>query len=219
MVGCTTRPRETVKVQFAEPPWDERSAEWQVRDQQVGADHPARVIAKAMKQRDLTPLFARYVGAALPPIRPDLMLVIALIEIRLGRQRPSQWFRDTRENLVPQWAGYGVRPSRTCWYNFAGCIAPLLEQWNAEVLAIARQRSVTPAERMSLGGTSVAANASRHRLLNEATVAQRRTELENACQADAAERPPPSVPAWMAKHPDTREGQRRRYRRADQRGA
>jgi transposase len=145
------------------------------------------------------------------------MLVIALIEIRLGRQRPSQWFRDTRENLVPQWAGYGVRPSRTCWYNFADRIAPLLEQWNAAVLQVARRRGVTPAERMSLDGTSVAANASRHRLLNEATVAQRLTELENACQTDAAERPTPNVPAWMAKRPDTREGQMRRYRRARER--
>ena len=122
MVGCTTRPRKSVTVQFAEPPWDERSIEWQVRDQQVEANHPARVVVKAMKQLDLTPLFALYVGAGLPPIRPDLMLVIALIEIRLGRQRPSQWFRDTRENLVLQWASYGIRPSRTCWYNFEMCI-------------------------------------------------------------------------------------------------
>ena len=217
MVGCTTRPRKSVTVQFAEPPWDERSIEWQVRDQQVEANHPARVVVKAMKQLDLTPLFALYVGAGLPPIRPDLMLVIALIEIRLGRQRPSQWFRDTRENLVLQWASYGIRPSRTCWYNFADRIAPLLEQWNAAVLQVARRRGVTPAERMSLDGTSVAANASRHRLLNEATVAQRLTELENACQTDAAERPTPNVPAWMAKRPDTREGQMRRYRRARER--
>jgi transposase len=170
-----------------------------------------------MKQLDLTPLFALYVGAGLPAIRPDLMLLIALIEIRLGRQRPSQWFRDTRENLVLQWAGYGIRPSRTCWYSFADRVAPLLEEWNAQIIQIARQRGVTCAERMSLDGTSVAANASRHRLLNGATVEQRLTELENACQADAAERPPPNVPAWMAKHPDTRQGQRRRYRRARER--
>jgi hypothetical protein len=170
-----------------------------------------------MKQLDLTPLFALYLGAGLPPIRPDLMLVIALIEIRLGRHRPSQWFRDARESLVLQWAGYGIRPSRTCWYSFADRIAPLLEPWNAELLQLARQRGVTPAERMSLDGTSVAANASRHRLLNEATVEQRLTELDNACQADAAEQPPPNVPAWMAKHPETRQGQQRRYRRARKR--
>ena len=217
MVGCTRRPRKTGKVRFADPPWNERSDEWQLRDQQVPADHPARTVLEAMRQLDLTPLFALYLGAGVPPIRPDLMLAVVLIEIRRGRPRPSQWFRDAKENIVLQWAGFGIQPSRTCWYDFADRIAPLLEAWHAAVLQLARQGGVTQAERMSLDGTAVAANASRHRLVNETTVAQRLTELESACQADAVEQPPPKVPAWMAKHPHTREGQQRRYRLARER--
>jgi hypothetical protein len=165
-----------------------------------------------MRQLDVTPLFALYLGAGIPAIRPDLMLAVVLIEIRLGRPRPSQWFRDAKENIVLQWAGFGIRPSRTSWYNFADRIAPLLDQWNAAVLRLARQRDVTRADRMSLDGTSVAANASRHRLVNEATVEQRLTELDNACQADAANQPLPNAPKWMAKRPETRKTQRRRYR-------
>jgi len=106
MVGCTRRPGKRAKVPFADPPWSERSDEWQIRDRQVPAHHPARVVVEAMKQLDLTPLFASYVGAGSPPIRPDLMLAIVLIEIRLGRPQPSQWFRDARENIVIQWAGF-----------------------------------------------------------------------------------------------------------------
>ena len=132
---------------------------------------------EAMKQLDLTPLYNLYLGAGKPPIRPDLMLAIVLIEMRLGRPQPSQWCRDAKENIVIQWAGFGIQPSRTCWYDFADRIAPLLEQWNAEVLQLVRQLGVTPAERASLDGSSVAANASRHRLVNEATVEQRLTEL------------------------------------------
>ena len=127
MVGCTRRPRKRAKIRFADPPWNERSDEWQMRDRQVSADHPAREVVEAMKQLDLTPLFALYLGAGSPPIRPDLMLAIVLIEIRLGRPRPSQWFRDAKENIVIQWAGFGIQPSRTCWYDFADRIAPLLE--------------------------------------------------------------------------------------------
>jgi hypothetical protein len=96
------RPRKRAKVRFAEPPWKERSDEWQNLDQQVPADHPAREVVEAMKQLDLTPLFALYHGMGVPPIRPDLMLAIVLIEIRLGRPCPSQWFRDTKENIVLQ---------------------------------------------------------------------------------------------------------------------
>jgi hypothetical protein len=217
MVGCMRRPRKRAKVHFAEPPWDERSDEWQIRDQQVPADHPAREVVGAMKQLDLTPLVALYHGVGMPPIRPDLMLTIVLIEIRRGRPCPSQWFRDTKENLVLQWAGFGIQPSRTCWYNFADRIAPLLESWNDTTLQRARQQGVTSAERVSLDGSSVAANASRHRLVNESTVEQRLAELDHACQADAVEKPPPDVPAWMAKKPATREVQRRRYRCARER--
>jgi transposase len=217
MVGCTRRPRKTGKVQFAAPPWSERSDEWQILDQQVPLDHPARWVVEAMRILDLTPLFALYLGAGTPPIRPDLMLAVVLVEIRSGRPRPNQWFRDAKENIVLQWAGFGIQPSRTCWYNFADRVAPLLESWNAAVLQLARQRGVTQAERMSLDGTSVAANASRHRLVNEATVEQRLTELDVACEADAAGQPPPSAPTWMAKIPETREGQQRRYRRARER--
>ena len=57
MVGCTRRPRKRAKVPFAKPPWNERSDEWRIRDQQVSADHAARAVVEAMKQLDLTPLF------------------------------------------------------------------------------------------------------------------------------------------------------------------
>jgi hypothetical protein len=214
MVGCTRRPDKRNRVCFAEPPWSERSDEWRSVDQKVPPDHPARAVVEAMKQLDLTPLFALYRGAGLPPIRPDRMLAIVLIEICLGRPRPSQWFRDAKENIVLQWAGFGIQPSRTCWYDFADRIAPLLETWNAAVLRLARQRDVTEAKRMSLDGTAVAANASRHRLLNQATVEQRLVELDVARQADSICQSPANVPPWMAKNPDTREEQRRRYRRA-----
>lgn len=217
MVGCTRWPDKRAEIRFADPPWNERSDEWRIRDQQVPENHLAREVVAAMKQLDLTPLFALYLGVGVPPIRPDLMLAVVLIEIRLGQPRPSQWFRDAKENIVLQWASFGIQPSRTCWYDFADRVAPLLESWNAAVLHFARQRGVTQAERMSLDGTAVAANASRHRLVNAATVEQRLTELDAVCQADSIHLPPTNVPTWMAKNPDTREGQRRRYRRARER--
>lgn len=217
MVGRMKRSRKRAEVRFADPPWNERSAEWQMRDQQVPANHPGRAVVEAVKQLDLTPLFAVYHGVGTPPIRPDLMLAIVLIEMRLGRPQPSQWFRDARENLVIQWAGFGIQPSRTCWYNFADRIAPLIGQWNAAVLHRARQRGVTRAERASLDGSAVAANASRHRLVNEMTISQRLTELQEACRADTAAQPLANVPTWMAKTPDTRQTQRERYEHAGQR--
>ena len=136
MVGCTRRPRKRAKLQFADPPWNERSDEWQLRDQQVPADHPAREVVEAMRQLDLTPLFALYLGAGVPPIRPDLMLAMVLIEIRRGRPRPSQWFRDAKENSCSNGPASGF--SRRARVGTTSPIAspPLLEAWNAAVLQL-----------------------------------------------------------------------------------
>ena len=214
MIGCTRRPDKRGGVRFAEPPWDERSEKWQERDDEVPADHVARAVVESMKQLDLTPLYDSYLGVGSPPIRPDLMLAIALTEVQLGHSRPSQWFRNTVENQVLQWVGFGIRPSRSSWYNFADRIAPFLDEWNATVLENARRQEVTKAERIALDGTAVAASASRHRLLNEAKVQERLTELEQACQADAKGRPPEETPKWMANTPVTRDQQRERYQHA-----
>ena len=72
MVGCTRRPGKRAEIRFADPPWNEWSDEWQVRDRQVPAEHPARAVVEAMKQVNMTPLFDLYVGAGSPPIRPDV---------------------------------------------------------------------------------------------------------------------------------------------------
>jgi hypothetical protein len=217
MIGCRKRPRKGHEVVFAASPWNEFSEEWLRLDAEVPAGHLAREVAEAMKHLDLSPLFALYLGVGSLPIRPDLMLKVVLIEMRLGRSRPSQWFRDTRESLVLQWAGFGIRPSRTCWYEFADRIAPLLDTWNATVLKVAKERGVTRAERGSLDGSFVAANASRHHLLNEKTLGQHLMELEKICQADEANQPPQEVPSWMAKNPGTRQSQRQRYLQAAER--
>lgn len=217
MIGCRKRLCKGTGVRFADPPWNELSMEWYKLDAQVPADHLARAVLEAMKCLDLTPLFALYSGAGSLPIRPDLMLRVVLIEMRLGRPQPCDWFRDARENTVLQWAAFGIRPSRTCWYDFADRIAPLLDAWNATVLKVAKEHGVTRAERGSLDGSFVAANASRHHLLNEKTLGQRLTELEKACQADEEDRPAWEVPSWMAKNPGTRQSQRRRYLQAAER--
>ena len=50
MIGCTRRPGKRTKVRFVDPPWNERSEEWQERDAEVPADHVARAVAEAMRQ-------------------------------------------------------------------------------------------------------------------------------------------------------------------------
>lgn len=205
------------QVQFADPPWNEDSEAWQELDRRLSQDHVARRVVKAVKMLDLTPLLASYVRGGTPAIRPDLMLTIVLIEIQRGRHCASQWFSDTEETDSLKWAGSGITPSRSTWFNFADRIAPFIDGFNASVLQAAVEQGITQAKRAALDGSSVAAHASRHRLVNESTLEKRLEKLEAACSCDEKEEPVGELEGWMAKNPETRTEQLRRYRRARER--
>jgi hypothetical protein len=226
----TRRKRSGKCVRFAEPPWNEDSPQWQEIDQELSANHVARVVVEQMRILDLSPLRATYLGTGSKPYPPELMLRIALIEIRLGRHSPTHWCRDACESRALQWAGWGIRPSRTCWYEFYDRAAPFLSAWNGMILDEAQKRGQTAAMRVALDGTLVAANASRHRLLNQERLEKRLAQLRAAIALDepiAGEPSPdcvapqtapasmaPSPMGWMARTPAGRRQQRQRYGRA-----
>jgi len=81
-------------------------------------------------------------------------------------------------------------PSRNRWYVFRDRVGPLLETWNRQVLEWAVAQGLTTASRGSLDGTLIAANASRHRLLNLARLERRLQELDRVIAADKAAKPP-----------------------------
>jgi transposase len=199
---------------FAEPPWNEQSAPWRQIDTQLQPDHLAREIRQAMPRLDLTALYASYTGRGKTPHRPDLMLAIVLFELRRGQRKPSQWWQDTHENCALWWLGFGIRPSRSCWYEFRERTGPLLDAMNAHVLHQAIAEDLTHVECGALDGSTVAANASRRRLLNAERLQQRLDHLETIQHDEAQGDPPTEVPAWMAKTPRSRSAQCARYRQA-----
>jgi len=169
-----------------------------------------------MTRLDLTSLYNSYAGRGKVPHRPDLMLVIVLFELRRGQRQPSQWFQDTQENCALWWLGYGIRPSRSCWYEFRDRTGPSLDRLNLHVLHQAVDAELTQVERGALDGSAVAANASRRRLINAERLQQRLHQLEAVRQDDAQGDAPTEVPAWMAKTPRSRTAQHERYLQAQE---
>jgi hypothetical protein len=214
MVSRTRRLGKYAPVCFADPPWNEDHPDWIRLDEELPIDHRGRQMVQAMAGLDLARLLASYSAGGTRPIRPDLMLRVVLIEMQDGRCRPSQWFRDLREHVPLMWAGFGIRTSRSGCYEFADRVAPFLDDWNRQVLDECRRRKITPAKRGALDGSAVAANASRHRLLNEEQLTKRRTQLEQACAADAGAAGTEALPGWMAKTPRGRIEQHQRLQAA-----
>jgi hypothetical protein len=85
--------------------------------------------------------------------------------------------------------------ARSCWYDFRDRLAPLLPQLNRQPLAQAIEAGLTTATRGALDGTLVAANASRHKVVTQATLLKHLEQLAAACAADA---PQPATAAPVA---------------------
>lgn len=213
MVGDQCHAAKTV-VHFAEPPWNAQSAPWRQIDAQLPHEHLAREIRQAMTHLDLTDLYGSYAGRGKAPHRPDLLLAIVLFELRRGQRQPSQWFQDTQENCALWWLGFGIHPSRSCWYEFRDRLGPSLDTCNEQVLHQAIEAEVSSVTRGALDGSAVAANASRRRLINDERLHQRLEQLTAARQADAQGHTPDDVPGWMAKTSHTRTAQYTRYSQA-----
>lgn len=139
------------------------------------------------------------------------MLKIALWEVLQGQGSPARWARDVRENLVVQWLGQGIQPSRTALYDFRDRLADVIQNLHAEAVRQGIAEGLIHPQEGVQDGTAVRACASRHRLLNFSVLNQRREELATAIAADQAGQPLSQIPRWMASTPLGRRGQSGRY--------
>jgi transposase len=217
MVGIARRSRKSEGVLFVPPPLHAGDAALEEMAEGLSADHLARQIVVAVERLDLSEFRASFHGQGSLPYRPDIMLRVVLFEMREGRHSPAQWCKDTIESVPVRWLLQGYEPSRSVWYAFRDRIAPWVKALNEQVLAQAIEEEITPAARCSLDGTLIAANASRHRLLNDATLKKRAEQLDQVVAADQRHETPPPLPGWMAPTVCGREGQQQRYHEAQQR--
>jgi transposase len=201
-------------TRFAPPPWSDDAPQRLDRQRRLACDHLAHRIERAVLALDLGAFLQGYGRTGSLPHRPDLLLRAVLYEVQRGHHSPAQWHREARESEPLRWLLRGCQPSRSVWYAFRDRLAPFVDEWNRQVLAGAVADGLTPARRGALDGTLVAANASRHKLVNETTLTQRLEQLAQA--SDDAPAPAPR-PAWMATTPRGRRRQQRRLQQAQQR--
>lgn len=200
---------------FAAPRWTTDSPEWQALDRQLPADHKARWIDEVVCELDLSELEALYAGVGSQPYPPELMLKIALYETLEGHLSPAAWARHAREYIPLQWLALGITPSRTAAYNFRDRLGPVIEALVADLLTTAQHEGFVTGQQGVLDGTTVRAQASRHRLLNQSRLSARLVALKEALAADAAGQDPTEPPGWMAATAAGRRQQWQRYLEAE----
>ena len=217
MVHVSREENKFATGRFRQPPWDEESPQWQEIDQQIEPDALARRIGPAVDRLDLSRLLDLYKGHGRYPYRPDLLLKMVLYEIRRGRPSPTQWHEDLKYHKVVQWLTFGMIPSLSQLYTFRDRVGWLVEQWNQQVLHEAVEAGWTDVSTGCQDGTYVAANASRHRTVNEETLGRHIEQLGEAIAVDEQGQRPEGQPAWMAKTAAGRKQQLKRHEQAGER--
>jgi transposase len=215
MVQLTLFPDNTPPPRWISPPWTAESEDWLKIDRDLPADDRARQIAELVAELDLSSLIRSYAGLGSSAHPPELLVRLVLYEIDRGRLSPAQWFRDCRRDDAVKWLLWGLRPSRSCLYQFRDRVGPHIDSWNRQVLQTARAEGWAPAQRAAVDGTFAAAYASRHALITAKTLETRTQQLDEAVAADYATRaeepaepasapspsPPPPTPTAAAPAP------------------
>jgi transposase len=199
---------------FAPTLWTRESEEWVTLDQRLGPDHLARRVDEAVALLELHPLFDSYLGVGKKALRPDLLLKLVIYEMQNNRPSPAQWARDVCESEPVRWLLLGMKPSRARLYDFRDRIARFLPEWNTQVLRRAVQEKMTPAARVSLDSSSIAAHASRRQLLNEERLEKRRATIDLALERLPQGATLAEPPGWLAKSADGLRAQKQRYQHA-----
>jgi transposase len=159
-------------------------------------------------------LRATYLGVGSAAHDPVLMLKIALYETLEGHLSPSRWARHVRDSDALRWLGQGIQPCRSALYAFRDRLCDSVFEMHAQAIRSAIAEGFTPARSAVQDGTSVRASASRHHLLNEATLAKRLDALTAAVARDMAGLPIEPGPGWMARTAGGRREQLAQYQGA-----
>jgi transposase len=188
----------------------------QQRDDEIPLDHWVRELDTFIEQLDLSDLLEQYRGTGSEPYHPSLMLKLAVAASFQGHGSPASWAKLTAESIPIQWLVRGIRPSRTCCYNFRDRVGHTIEQLVDQGVKKLRDEGLIDPKIGFQDGTAIRAAASRHRVVNGKTLERRRQTLAEAIKRDAEAIPVDEAefPKWLAKTPAGRQDQKGRFDQA-----
>lgn len=131
---------------------------------------------------------------------------MVLLQYSKGNQSPATWHEEAQFNEPMQWIGRGYTPARRTWYNFRDRASKFIEQVHNQIISRAiDEKHLDPTVGVQ-DGTSVAACASRHRMVNQATLEQRSKLLTKVLSGELTE----VFPRWVPPTASGREDLARR---------
>lgn len=148
----------------------ESDPRWKQIDQKLPDNDHARVIERQVSRLDCSTLDCCTKDSARTSTNPLALLKIVLYEYLKGRRSPATWEEEARINEAAQWLGRGYTPARRTWYDFRDRLAGVIEILHQQVVDQGTEQKHLDPTMAAQDGTSIAACASRHRMVNQRTL-------------------------------------------------
>jgi transposase len=180
-------------------------------DEWLPDNHLARFIVEVIDQLDLSRLVGRYRGRGSAAHHPSVLLALLVYGYATGTFSSRKIERATYDSVAFRFLSADTHPDHDTLANFRKSFLVELEDLFVQVLSLAQAMKLVKLGQISLDGTKIKANASKHKALSyghiEKVEAQLREEvqalLQKAAEADRAdEKDGIDLPGELARRED-----------------
>jgi transposase len=133
----------------------------------VDEDHPARIMSAIVDTLDLSVLYNKYSWEGGETYHPKSMLKVLFYGYSHGTRSSRKLSQSCRENFVYMYLASGIRPDYRTINLFRKNNLDILKELFKQIVKICYQLEMVSFGTISLDGTKIRANASRHRMVKK----------------------------------------------------
>ena len=145
--------------------------------------HLARFVVEIVEQINLQPLKASYCGRGSRPYNPEMLVALLFYGYATGVFSSRKLERSTYDSVAFRYIAANSHPDHDTIATFRRRFLPQLTKIFVEILAVAHEMNILKLGKVSIDGTKVHANASKHKALSYGHACK----LEKQLEAEVAE--------------------------------
>jgi len=152
-------------------------------DEWLPEGHLARFVVEVIDQLDLSKLTRRYSGSGSTAYHPALMLALLVYGYARGIFSRRKIERATYDSVAFRFIAANHHPDHDTLAHFRKTFLVELEDLFVQVLALAQTMKLVKLGQISLDGTQIKANASKHKALSHGHIEKLEAQLREEVQA------------------------------------
>lgn len=142
-------------------------------------DHLARFVADIVGKLDLRSLRAGYAGRGVAAYQPEMMVALLFYGYATGVFSSRKLERATYDSVAFRYIAANQHPEHDTIATFRRRFLPEVKAYFKQILLIAAESGMLKVGRVSIDGTKVKANASKHHALSYAHAAKLERRIKN----------------------------------------